>query len=60
MMHASDMREDYEPFERAGSFWYWQPDNTYAGPFRTMRAATLSAQRQFAQMYPVSTFNVQA
>ncbi len=52
-MSADDLRNDYEPFQQDGKWWYWQCDDSKAGPFKTERAASLSAQREFCKMFPV-------
>lgn len=38
MVHPSDMRDDYEPFERGDSWWYWLPNDTMAGPYLSKEA----------------------
>jgi hypothetical protein len=51
VMNAGDMREEYEPFQDNGQWWYWQGDDTLAGPFKTQRRAQTSANRESLTMY---------
>lgn len=49
-MNSSDMRDDFDPFEAGGKWWYWLTDDTKAGPFITERRASLSAHREACAM----------
>jgi hypothetical protein len=46
-----DMREEYEPFLQDGQWWYWQIDDTRVGPFKTQRAAQMSANAESLTMF---------
>jgi hypothetical protein len=50
--NPADMRDEFEPFPKGGSWWYYLTDDSLAGPFKTERAATISAQRESLTMYP--------
>jgi len=45
-----DMRGDFDPFQEDEKWWYWLTDDTKAGPFKTERAASLSAHREARAM----------
>jgi hypothetical protein len=54
---ATNMQNDgigiieYEPFQDNGQWWYWQVDDTLAGPFKTRQRAQTSANRESLTMY---------